>query len=93
MAPAWDVASVGVHRSWSQARAWRGQEPGSGRRSSPANAGGVKNLRNREEGDAGRNLRRAPRWCSDEPRRAAAAALRSDHGADGGSNTVRVDGI
>ena len=31
--------------------------------------------------------------CSDEPRRAAAAAPRSDHGADGGSNTVRVDGI
>ena len=74
-------------------RARAGRSGGSGRRSLPAKEGGVENLRHREEGDAGRNLRHAPRWCSDEPRRAAAAAPRSDHGADGGSNTVRVDGI
>jgi len=55
-------------------RARAGRSGGSGRRSLPAKEGGVENLRHREEGDAGINLRHAPRWCSDEARRRRPAA-------------------
>ena len=86
-APAGDVASMVAQGSWphgceSMAAAGRAR-PRSGHRSSQAKAGGVKNLRHREEGYTGRNLRHAAAMvlrASDEPRRAAEVAPCNDHG-------------